>query len=127
MSRDERTTDAVEILGGRYVEGEVEAEAALEAERVHADVAQMIYDLRTGAGLTQKQLAELVGTTQSVISRLEGADYQGHSLSMLTRIARALEHRLTVTMTPKRECAATRPRSQGKSGRRRRATASSRK
>ena len=35
----------------------------------------------------QKKLAKLVGTTQSVIARLEDADYQGHSLNMLGRIA----------------------------------------
>jgi DNA-binding XRE family transcriptional regulator len=43
------------------------------------------------AGLTQKQLAKLAGTTPSVISRLEDADYDGHSLAMLRRIAAALD------------------------------------
>ena len=45
------------------------------------------------------KLAELVNTTQSVISRLEDADYDGHSLSMLNRIAEALKQKLTVVMT----------------------------
>lgn len=36
--------------------------------------AQLIYDAREEAGLTQKQLATAVGTTQSVISQLESAD-----------------------------------------------------
>ena len=58
----------------------------------------MIYDLRTEAGLTQAQLAELVGTTQSAISRLEDTDYEGHSLSMLRKIARALGRRLLVSV-----------------------------
>jgi transcriptional regulator with XRE-family HTH domain len=40
--------------------------------------------------LTQAQLAKRVGTTQSVISRLEDADYDDHSLAMLGRIARAV-------------------------------------
>lgn len=57
--------------------------------------------MRTEAGLTQSQLAELVGTTQSVISRLEDSDYDGHSLSMLHRIADALEKKLTLTVTAK--------------------------
>jgi predicted transcriptional regulator len=35
-------------------------------------------------------LAERIGTKQSVISRLEDADYEGHSLTMLQRIATAL-------------------------------------
>ena len=101
MPRKQDATSAQEILLKRYVRGEPEKAAALEAERVHADVAQMIYDLRAKAGLTQKELAGLVGTTQSVVSRLEDGDYRGHSLSMLTRIAEALDQRLTVAMTPR--------------------------
>lgn len=96
-----RTTDAAEILRRRYVKGDPKRQGAVEAERVNAQVARMIHDLRTEAGLTQKQLAEMVGTTQSVISRLEDADYEGHSLTMLTRIAAALNRKLTVAMTAK--------------------------
>ena len=59
-------------------------------------VAQLIYDARTAAGLTQQQLADAVGTTQSVISQLEDADYQGHSLTMLRRIAKALHRKLEI-------------------------------
>jgi transcriptional regulator with XRE-family HTH domain len=65
--------------------------ALLEEERANADVAQKIYNLRTDAGLSQRQLATLVGTTASVICRLENADYDGHSLAMLRRIAAALD------------------------------------
>ncbi len=71
-------------------------------ETVHAQVARMIYDARTAAGLTQKQLAELIGTQQSTIARLEDADYQGHSLSMLRRIAEALHQKLEVRFVPTR-------------------------
>jgi predicted transcriptional regulator len=52
------------------------------------------------AGLTQQQLAERVGTKQSVIARLEDADYEGHSLSMLQRIASALHHKLEMYLVP---------------------------
>ncbi len=93
-----RTSNAVEILHRRYIKGDPERLAALERERVNADVALMIYGLREEAGLTQKELAELVDTTQSAISRLEDSDYDGHSLSMLNRIAIALNKRLTVVM-----------------------------
>ncbi len=95
-----QTTDAVEILHRRYVVGRPGQEAALEEARLNAGIAQEIYDLRTKAGLTQKQLAELVGTTHSVISRLEDADYAGHSLKMLHRISAALHHRLQVRFIP---------------------------
>jgi ribosome-binding protein aMBF1 (putative translation factor) len=53
-------------------------------------VVQLIYAARTKAGLSQADLAERIGTKQSVISRLEDADYEGHSLSVLQRIAVAL-------------------------------------
>ena len=99
MTGKEKTSDAVQILRNRYVKDDPERKASVEAERVNAQVARMIYDLRNDAGLTQKELAELVGTTQSAISRLEDADYEGHSLSMLNRIAEALKQRMTVVMT----------------------------
>jgi transcriptional regulator with XRE-family HTH domain len=101
MTKKEKTSNAVQILRSRYVKDDPQRKTSVEAERVNAQVARMIYDLRNDAGLTQKELAELVGTTQSVISRLEDADYEGHSLSMLSRIAEALRQKMTVAMTAK--------------------------
>ena len=98
MKKEERKNDAVSILHRRYIGDDAERKASLQEERVNAEVAKMIYDLRKGAGLTQKELAKLIGTTQSVVSRLEDADYNGHSLSMLSRIAKALNRALTVSM-----------------------------
>lgn len=98
MSRREATTNAVEILRRRYVGEEPERRASMEEERLHARVARQIYELRVEAGLTQSELAEKVGTTQSATSRLESADYEGHSLSMLGRIADALNARLNVAL-----------------------------
>ena len=49
-----------------------------------------------GAEGRRKQLAKLVGTTPSVICRLEDADYEGHSLAMLRRIAAALNKRVEI-------------------------------
>jgi ribosome-binding protein aMBF1 (putative translation factor) len=53
------------------------------------DLALLVREMREDAGLTQAELAKKVGTTQSVIARLEGAEYSGHSLTMLERIATA--------------------------------------
>jgi len=55
-----------------------------------------ILAIRTEAGLTQGQLGKLIGTTASVICRLEDADYEGHSLAMLNRIATALNRRVEI-------------------------------
>ncbi len=95
-SKRSATTEAVEILHRRYYEGRPERLAALEEARAKDSVARNITALRVQAGLTQRHLAKLVGTTASVICRLENADYEGHSLAMLNRIAAALNQRVEI-------------------------------
>ena len=100
MAKAKTTTDAVRILHGRYIKGRKERLASLELERENLRIAEQIHALRTSADLSQKDLAQRVGTTQSVISRLEDADYDGHSLAMLERIAHALGHRICIHFVP---------------------------
>jgi DNA-binding XRE family transcriptional regulator len=88
------TSDAVEIIHRRHYEGHPQRLADLAEAEANDTVARKIYALRKRAGLTQQRLAKLVGTTTSVICRLEDADYQGHSLAMLRRIADALNKRV---------------------------------
>ncbi len=104
MSKQKKqpNTDAVEILHSRYYEGRPERLAALEEARANDNVARQIVALRTRARLTQRQLARLVGTTASVICRLEDAEYGGHSLAMLNRIAAALNRRVEIRFLPAR-------------------------
>jgi DNA-binding XRE family transcriptional regulator len=90
------TRDAVTILRNRFYRGKPERIVSLDEERVNARIARDIYSLRTGLGLTQKQLAKMVGTAPSAISRLENADYPGHSLSMLQKIAQVLNRKVEV-------------------------------
>src|SRR3970040_1942881 len=54
------------------------------------DVALQIAALREQAGLSQKDLAKLLKTTQQHVSRLESPAYEGHSLGTLRRVAEAL-------------------------------------
>ncbi|HET7621359.1 MAG TPA: helix-turn-helix transcriptional regulator [Gemmatimonadaceae bacterium] len=91
--------NALELLD-RLTGDDSELRAMIEEERVHALVARDIHELRTSQGLSQKKLAELVGTRQSVIARLEDAAYEGHSLRMLRRVAGALGAHLTVHLVP---------------------------
>jgi DNA-binding XRE family transcriptional regulator len=100
--RKKTTSDAGEILHRRYFAGKPEMLAALEEARANDEVARKIYELRTKAGLTQQQLAKLVGTTASVICLLEDAEYEGHSLSMLRRIAAAVDRRVEIRFVPLR-------------------------
>jgi DNA-binding XRE family transcriptional regulator len=95
-----KTQDALEILDELTGEDD-ELRRMIVEEAVNAQVARMIYDVRTSSGLTQAQLAELIGTRQSTIARLEDADYRGHSLTLLRRIAEALDQRLEVRFVPK--------------------------
>ncbi|HLY60702.1 MAG TPA: helix-turn-helix transcriptional regulator [Terriglobia bacterium] len=53
------------------------------------DLALLYREMREGSGLTQAELARIAGTTQSVIARLEDAEYAGRSLAMLERVAAA--------------------------------------
>ena len=94
------TTDAVEILQRKFYESDPEKLKALAECRANDEIARMIQALRTKAGLTQAQLARLVGTTASVICRLEDADYEGHSVAMLRRIAAALDRRVEIRFLP---------------------------
>jgi ribosome-binding protein aMBF1 (putative translation factor) len=96
------TSDAIETMHRRYYEGKPERIAALEEARANDEVARKILQLRTQAGLSQRELAKLVGTTASVICRLEDADYEGHSLPMLRRVAAALDRRVEIRFMPLR-------------------------
>jgi ribosome-binding protein aMBF1 (putative translation factor) len=102
------TKNLAEVIRQKLA-GDADLAAAVEAERFNANVATEIHLARVASGLTQKQLAARVGTHQSVIARLEDADYDGHSLKMLERIAFALNKRLEVRFVdhPSTSCAPT--------------------
>lgn len=99
------TSDASEILHRRFYEGKPARLKNLEEARANEEIARKIHELRTAAALSQAQLAKLIGTTASVICRLEDADYEGHSLAMLRRIAGALHQRVEIRFIPIRRSA----------------------
>ncbi len=72
----------------------------IDEERINLHVSRLIHNARTAAGLTQTQLAELIDTKQPVIARLEDADYDGHSLTMLRRISEVLHMKLSIDFVP---------------------------
>ncbi len=84
----------------RYI-GRDEAKAAsFEGQLANAEIAGQIYKLRTRARLSQRQLAAKIGTTASVICRLEDTDYTGHSLAMLRGIATAMNKQVEIRFVP---------------------------
>ena len=102
MKQKKTTTDAVKIIHKNFFEGKPNRLAELEKMRADDAVARKIVALRTKAELSQRELAKMVGTTASVICRLEDADYEGHSLAMLNRIAAALHQRVEIRFVPLR-------------------------
>ena len=89
------TSDAAAILD-QMAGDSPELKRLTEEARVNAAVAQLIYEAREESGLSQAELAERIGSKQAVISRLEDADYEGHSLTMLLRIAAALGKQIRI-------------------------------
>lgn len=96
---DIKGTDALDYIRKNYG-NYPEFEEGVNEAYTDLMVGQMIYNARQEAGLSQTELAKLAGTTQSVISRLEDADYEGHSLPMLRKIANALDRRIEMRFVP---------------------------
>ena len=95
-----KTDNAHEIID-KQIGDDRQMRQRIEREIVNARVAQTIYDTRKEAGLSQRDLAKLIGTSHSTIVRLEDSDYTGHSLTMLTRIATALGKRVNISLVDK--------------------------
>jgi ribosome-binding protein aMBF1 (putative translation factor) len=94
-----KTNDGIEILKQRFGIDPA-SDPNVQAFAEHFRIAQMVYDARTAAGLTQKALADAVGVAESNIADMEDADFQGDELSMLRRIAEALHLKLHVELVP---------------------------
>ncbi len=105
------TTDAIVILKNRITKGNPKKleklEKELEQERMALQIGQEIYNLRKKAKLTQQELADMVGTKKSAISRLEDADYGGHSINMLLKIAVAVGMKLEINFIKSKSKAKT--------------------
>ena len=97
------TTDAVTIIHRRFIEGRPELEAYLVEELERILIGNQIYDLRTQAGMTQVALAKKVGTKAAEIDRLENADFEGHPLPLLRKIAAVFGRRIEINFVPTTE------------------------
>jgi ribosome-binding protein aMBF1 (putative translation factor) len=91
---------AVQELHGELIGDDVAAQEEFEEGLVNIEAAQLIHDMRSKAGISQRELARKVGTSASAINRLESADYEGHTIGMVRRIATALNRRLELRAVP---------------------------
>lgn len=94
-----KPADALEMLD-RLVPLTDEDHAVMAEARLNQTIAQLLHDLRERSGMTQAELAKLLGTTQSAVSRQESLNYRGHTLSHLARVFTALGAELTVDAKP---------------------------
>jgi ribosome-binding protein aMBF1 (putative translation factor) len=94
-----QTTDALKILE-RMLGADADLRQLIAEEILKAQIARMVYEARTAAGLTQQALAARVGTQPAVIARLEEADVASDALVLLHRIAAALGHALDMRLVP---------------------------
>ena len=93
-------SEALQAAYEEIIGDDQQRQADFEQELINVEAAQLIYDMRTKAGLSQRELAKRVGTTASTICRLEDADYEGHTLAAVRRIATALNRRLELRAVP---------------------------
>ncbi len=96
------TRDATKILE-RMIGDDSELLLQIALSDIAAGISEQLYEARTERGLTQNELAEMVGTSQSAVARVENADYDGHSIRTLARIACTLKFRLQVKFTKEDE------------------------
>ncbi len=94
-----RTKNVLKILKRRR-EKDPELKREYEEESLKYQVALGIRQLRGEFGLTQVQLAEKIGTTQSAIARLESTDYEGYSIQTLQTIAAVFHRHLKISFEP---------------------------
>ena len=73
-----------------------EFKAHYQEERQALKLAIKIAELRDQKGLSQQQLAKLMGTSQQAISRIESGEYEGFTLKTLEKIAEATGMRVKI-------------------------------
>ena len=96
---DKITYDAVKILKDR-ISQDPELAYFVEEERKRLMLAEKIRQARHESGLSQKEVAQRIGTTQSAVARLESGNYERLSLSTLIKVTRALNRRLSLEILP---------------------------
>lgn len=90
-----KTSSATEILR-RHIDQDPELVAYVTEARAHRQIAELIRELRESEHLSQEELADRVGTSQSTIARLENVEYTGHTLTMLSRILAVLGREMEI-------------------------------
>lgn len=78
---------------------------AWKALNTEFELIESMLKARGKAGLSQKKLAERIGTKQPALSRLESGGFEKATLETLRKIADALDSRLVVKLQSKKKAA----------------------
>lgn len=93
-----RTTDALAIINN-LIGKDSQIQQKVNESYLNAEVGQLIYDTRNQAGLTEKQLFDLIGVDESIIEDLEAGDYEGNAVIRLQQIAVVLKQRIKISIS----------------------------
>lgn len=99
--RRKSAADALKIMDAAFGAKDPHWKEHVDEERQKLAIGMLIRETRESLELTQVELARRVGTTQSVISRIEDANYGGLKIETLQRIAMALGLPLAITLGPR--------------------------
>jgi ribosome-binding protein aMBF1 (putative translation factor) len=92
-----RTTNALEILDN-LIGRDSKIRQLVTESYLNAEVGQLIYETRTKAGLTPKQLADLIDIEESILTDLEEGDYEGNALVILQKVATVFDKKLKIDL-----------------------------
>ena len=99
-NKENYISDAVELMN-KWYGGDPEWDRMVYEEDIKSKVGQSIYHLRSQAKLSQTKLAEMINTTQAMISKAENGDYSGDYFGILVKVCYVLKQRISILNSSK--------------------------
>ena len=93
---ENNVSEMMKFLCDRYIQIDPGLKEGMDEERWHNDIAQIIYDLRTQSGMSQKELAIKAGISESDVEKIEDADYDGNVIDMFRKIIAAMDKKIEI-------------------------------
>lgn len=111
MTESKLCSDTLAWAHSDFIKNDPESQVLLEDYQIRIDIGQKVYDIRTLADMTQRQLGDLAGVGETTIDELEQVDYEGDALAMLVRIAAALSRKVEIRLVSEGSSEGTQPSS----------------
>ena len=97
-SKKQNEGDSFDYLYNRFIKGNPEEERLFEEEYTKSKLGLQLGYLRDEAQMSQRDLAERVGTTETMIDDIENGDYDDCPISIIQKIAMVFG--MSITLTP---------------------------